>query len=46
MAVGAAAGVAAHAVATGVHQMRERRKALPVIESTPKKETGGGDGHD
>jgi hydrogenase small subunit len=46
LAVGAAAGVAAHAVATGIHQMRERRKALPVIETTSKKETGGGDGHD
>ncbi|HET7789516.1 MAG TPA: hydrogenase small subunit [Gemmatimonadales bacterium] len=34
LAVGAAAGVAAHAVATGVHQIRERRKgrALPVVE--------------
>jgi hydrogenase small subunit len=42
LAVGAAAGVAAHAVATGVHQMRERRK-LPVIEG---KGEGGGHGHD
>ena len=46
LAVGATAGVAAHAVATGVHQIRERRKALPVLESTPKKGPGGGDGHD
>lgn len=46
LAVGAAAGVAAHAVATGVHQMRERRKALPVIQPTEKKEEGGGHGHD
>ena len=38
LAVGAAAGVAAHAVATGVHRMRERRK-LPVIGQ------GEGDGH-
>jgi hydrogenase small subunit len=38
LAVGAAAGVAAHAVATGVHRIRERRK-LPVIG---QKE---GDGH-
>lgn len=45
LAVGAAAGVAAHAVATGVHQMRERRKALPVIQPTEKKEEGGGHGH-
>jgi hydrogenase small subunit len=38
LAVGAAAGVAAHAVATGVHRMRERRK-LPVIG-----QEGGGHG--
>ncbi len=40
LAVGAAAGVAAHAIATGVHQIRERRK-LPVLDqpSSPK----GGD---
>lgn len=39
LAIGATAGVAAHAVATGVHQMRERRKAeLPVIPSDPGKE--------
>jgi hydrogenase small subunit len=33
LAAGAAAGVGAHALATGVHQMRERRKAreLPVV---------------
>jgi hydrogenase small subunit len=42
LAVGAAAGVAAHAIATGVHQVRERRK-LPVIE-TPTKGEGGGHG--
>jgi hydrogenase small subunit len=42
LAVGAAAGVAAHAIATGVHQVRERRK-LPVIE-TPSKGEGGGHG--
>ncbi|HEU5262218.1 MAG TPA: nickel-dependent hydrogenase large subunit, partial [Gemmatimonadales bacterium] len=35
-----------HAVATGVHQIRERRKQLPVIPSTEKKEVGGGHGHD
>jgi hydrogenase small subunit len=38
LAVGAAAGVAAHAVATGIHRMREGRK-LPVIGQ------GEGDGH-
>ena len=38
LAVGAAAGVAAHAVATGIHRMRERRK-LPVIGQ------GEGGGH-
>lgn len=46
LAVGAAAGVAAHAIATGVHQVRERRRALPVIEPTTKKEEGSGHGHD
>jgi hydrogenase small subunit len=48
LAVGATAGVVAHAVATGVHQMRERRKQLPVIEPPDKKEEkeeGGGRGH-
>jgi hydrogenase small subunit len=44
LAVGAAAGVAAHAIATGVHQIRQR-KALPVVESTKQGE-GGGHGHD
>jgi hydrogenase small subunit len=43
LAVGAAAGVAAHAIATGVHQMRERRK-LPVIDNPPGG-PGGGGGH-
>jgi hydrogenase small subunit len=46
LAVGATAGVAAHAVATGIHQMRERRRALPVIQPGEKKEEGGGHGHD
>ena len=41
LAVGAAAGVAAHAIATGVHQIRQRRQ-LPVIE---QKGEGGGHGH-
>jgi len=39
LAAGATAGVAAHAIATGVHQVRERRRAreLPVVaaESPP-----------
>ena len=36
LAAGAAAGVGAHALATGVHQIRERRKAreLPVDRVT------------
>jgi hydrogenase small subunit len=34
LAIGAAAGVGAHAVATGIHQARERRK-LPVVETPP-----------
>jgi len=37
LAIGAAAGVTAHAIATGVHQMRERRK-LPVLPSDAGKE--------
>ena len=45
LAVGATAGVAAHAVATGIHQIRERRKQLPVIQSADEKEEGG-HGHD
>ena len=43
LAIGAAAGVAAHAIATGVHQARERRK-LPVLPSdsgTPPAGAGG-----
>ena len=32
LAAGATAGVAAHAIATGVHQVRARR-ALPVVDS-------------
>jgi len=36
-AIGATAGVAAHAIATGVHQVRERRRAreLPIVEAPP-----------
>ncbi len=35
LAIGATAGVLAHAAATGVHQMRERRRQLPVVETPP-----------
>ena len=35
LAIGATAGVAAHAVATGIHQARHRQ--LPVVEITPIK---------
>jgi hydrogenase small subunit len=44
LAVGAAAGVAAHAVATGVHRVRQRR-ALPVVDrpqQPPGKEADRG----
>jgi hypothetical protein len=37
LAIGATAGVAAHAIATGVHQARERRK-LPVMGEPEGKE--------
>lgn len=47
LAAGATAGVAAHAIATGVHQVRERRKSreLPVMSVenppiTPDRTTG------
>jgi hydrogenase small subunit len=40
LAAGAAAGVAAHAVATGVHQARARR-ALPVVEPPPSSGAPG-----
>jgi hydrogenase small subunit len=47
LAAGATAGVAAHAIATGVHQVRERRRAreLPVMaaESTPARPGPTGD---
>jgi len=32
LAIGATAGVVAHAAATGVHQMRERKRELPIVE--------------
>lgn len=35
LAAGATAGVAAHAIATGVHQVRARRAALPIIGQPP-----------
>jgi len=38
LALGATAGVAAHAIATGVHQMREKKRSLPVVDQPP----GGG----
>jgi hydrogenase small subunit len=37
LALGATAGVLAHAAATGVHQMRERKRQLPVVD----KPSGG-----
>jgi hydrogenase small subunit len=52
LAAGATAGVAAHAIATGVHQVRERRRAreLPVMNVegqpiTPSEPKGQGDQH-
>jgi hypothetical protein len=40
LAVGATAGVLAHAAATGVHQMRERKRQLPVLEGQGGKSSG------
>ena len=44
LAAGAAAGVGAHALATGVHQIRERRKAreLPVVSGPGGPPPAGG----
>ena len=44
LAIGAAAGVGAHAVATGVHQIRQRRSAreLPVVGGTGEPPAGPG----
>lgn len=39
LAVGATAGVAAHAIATGVQRARERR-ALPVVQKAPESDAG------
>jgi hydrogenase small subunit len=45
-AVGALAGVGAHAIATGVHEVRERRRReLPVVDKTEGGE-GGSHGQD
>jgi hydrogenase small subunit len=43
LALGATAGVAAHAVATGVHRMRQGRK-LPVVEPTVKPPPSASEG--
>lgn len=45
LAVGATAGVVAHAVATGVHQMRERRRELPVVDQEPDQKGDRHAGH-
>jgi len=42
LAIGATAGAAAHAVATTVYNMRQKRKELPVIEPPGRK--GGANG--
>jgi hydrogenase small subunit len=39
LALGATAGVAAHAIATGVHQVRARRRELPVVDAPPPPPT-------
>ena len=44
LAAGAVAGVAAHAVATGVHQTRERRR-LAVVEAEKERQGGEGGSH-
>lgn len=41
LAVGAAAGVATHAVATGMHRMRAKQRQLPVIEPSDKGDSHG-----
>jgi len=45
-AVGALAGVAAHAVATGVSQVRQRLRELPVVDQPPPGGEGGSRGQD
>lgn len=43
LAIGATAGVAAHAVATGVHRTRQKRKGeLPVLNGSPPPPNSGG----
>ena len=44
-AVAAVAGVGAHAVATGVHEVRKRRRELPVTDQ-PNGPEGGANGQD
>jgi hydrogenase small subunit len=46
LAAGAVAGVAAHALATGVHRYREQRRAreLPVVNRPPEPPAGGSHG--
>jgi hydrogenase small subunit len=46
LAVGAAAGVAAHAIATGVHRVRQRRaRELPVLEGARGSKEGNHGAH-
>ena len=45
-AVGALAGVAAHAAMTGIHQVRQRRRALTVVDQPPPGGEGGSHGQD
>jgi hydrogenase small subunit len=40
LAVGATAGVLAHAAATGVHQIRERKRQLPVVDTPSDSRSG------
>jgi hydrogenase small subunit len=40
LAIGATAGVAAHAIATGVSRMREKKRELPVIDQPDQKKGG------
>jgi hypothetical protein len=47
LAVGATAGVAAHAIATGVHRVRQRRQAERLqIQPREDPSEGGEDGQD
>jgi hydrogenase small subunit len=45
VAVGAVAGIATHALATGVYQIRKRRQEAPVADQ-PQQKKGDGDGQD